>query len=73
VSGQLYPLAALLSGNAEISYGGEEVRLVPESGQRVGKEFLDPTGTRTPNPRTSNVYSVAIPIALTRFLVQAQL
>jgi hypothetical protein len=36
------------------------------SGRRGEEEIFDPTGTRTPTPRSSSPYPVAIPTALSR-------
>jgi hypothetical protein len=68
MSGQLHAPAALPPGGKRPRYsldrglGGPQSR----SGRRGEEKILDPTGTRTPTPRSSSPQSVAIPTALSR-------
>jgi hypothetical protein len=68
VSGQLHALAALPSGGKCPRYpldsrlGGPQSR----SGRCGEEKILDPTGTRTPTPRSFSRYPVAILTTLSR-------
>jgi hypothetical protein len=65
VSGQLHASAALPRYPLDRRLGGPQSR----SGRPGEQKILDPTGTRTPTPRSSSPLPVAITTILSRLLV----